>query len=196
MKSFFVSLLSAVFAFSATASAQEQIEMIDARDLQTVLTIQANIQAGLDWKVGDRATYKLDMGGFLKGSSNNYVSQDTGTGFWIVQEIDLMFQKQKVETLINKATGQIEKMLVNGQEQSIPKVESEVLEMKEARVTVAAGTFDCIYVKIRDKSDGKISEAWINPQVVPMSGTLKAVADSPLGKVVQEVTSMQFAPRN
>lgn len=195
MKSIFATLLSAVLAFSVTASAQDQIEVFDVRDLQTALTIQASMRAGLNWKVGDRATYKLDMGGFIKGTSNNSVREDTGTAFWVVQDVDLMFQKQKVEILINKSTGQIERLLVNGQEQNVPQTESEVLEMKEDRITVAAGSFDCIYAKIRDRSDGKITEAWINPKVVPMSGTLKAVADSQFGKVVQEVTSMQFAPR-
>jgi len=195
MKAIFAALLSGVLAFSMQASAQEHLELFDVSDLQTALSLQASMRAGLNWKVGDRASYKLDMAGFLKGTSNNYVREDTGTGFWIVQEIDLMFQKQKVEILINKTTGRIERLLVNGQEQSVPQNETEVLEMKEDRITVPAGTFDCIYAKIRDRSDGKISEAWINPKVVPMSGTLKAVADSQLGKVVQEVTSMQFAPR-
>lgn len=195
MKAIFAALLSGVLAFSMNASAQEHLDLFDVRDLQTAFALEASMRAGLNWKVGDRATYKLDMGGFLKGTSNNYVREDVGTGFWIVQEIDLMFQKQKVEILINKTTGKIERLLVNGQEQSVPQTETEVLEMKEDRITVAAGTFDCIYAKIRDRSDGKISEAWINPKVVPMSGTLKAVADSQLGKVVQEVTTMQFAPR-
>lgn len=190
---FITALVGSLLAMTMTSSAQAQ--QIDLQDLQTALLVQAEMRAGLNWMVGDRATYSVDMGGFIKGTSNNSVREDTGTALWLVQDMDLGFQKQKVEILINKSNGQIEKLLVNGKEQSIPKKDAEIVEMKEAHITVAAGSFDCIYAKIRDKSDGSISEAWINPKVVPMAGTLKAMADSQFGKVVQEVTSMQFAPR-
>jgi hypothetical protein len=180
----------AVFGMSSGAQANT-----DIKALQAAALVQAKYFAGLEWKVGDTADYAVNMGGFIKGTSHNFVREETATGFWMQQDMDLTIQKAKIEVLLNKSTGQIEKLLMNGQEQSIPKNNVEIVEMKESSITVAAGTFDCIYAKIRDKGDGKISEAWINPQVVPMSGTLKAVAEGPIGKVVQEVKSMQFAPR-
>ncbi len=192
MKSMLAAIAGLVIALASSQAAQAQIN-ID--ELQLALSVQASTRAGLNWKVGDRASYNLDMGGFIKGKSENSVREETATGFWMVQDVDLMIQKQKIEALVNKTNGQIEKLLVNGQEQSLPKKDTEIVEMKESSITVAAGSFECIYAKIRDKSDGKITEAWVNPKVVPMAGMLKAVADSQFGKVVQEVTSMQFAPR-
>jgi hypothetical protein len=190
MRAVILAAFVAIFGVSAGANAN-----VDVQSLQVAALVQANYFTGLEWKVGDTADYSIDMGGFIKGTSHNFVREETATGFWMQQDVDLMIQKAKVEVLLNKSTGQIEKLLMNGQEQSIPKNNIEIVEMKESRITVAAGTFDCIYAKIRDKGDGKISEAWINPQVVPMSGTLKAISESQFGKVVQEAKSMQFAPR-
>lgn len=192
MKALIGAFAAAMVAFGVS-QANANISTINIVELQTALTVQAHMRAGLNWHVGDKASYNIDLGGFIKGTSNNFVREDTGTGYWMVQDMDLMIQKQKAEILINKSTGQIEKFLVNGQEQSIPKSDTEIVEMKESHVTVPAGSFDCIYAKIRDKSENKITEAWINPQVVPMNGMLKALADSQFGKVTQEATSMQFA---
>jgi hypothetical protein len=165
----------------------------NVQNLQTTIKVQMQLAAGLNWHVGDKASYALDIGGFIKGTSNNFVREDIGTAFWMEQDMDLSGQTQKVEALVNKSTGQVEKLLVNGQAQDVPKSDTEVLEMHEAKITVQAGTFDCVYAKIRDKGDQKITEAWINPKIVPMSGILKAIADSQYGKVTQEVTSMSFA---
>jgi hypothetical protein len=113
------------------------------------------------------------------------------------QDMDLGFAgKQKIEVQFEKATGKILKMLANGQEQQIPdQGDVEVVEMREDNVTVPAGSFPCIYAKIKSKKDNSIQEAWINPQVVPMSGMLKALADSQFGKVTQEATKFSFANR-
>jgi hypothetical protein len=103
--------------------------------------------------------------------------------------------KQKVEILFDKATGQVKKLLANGQEQQLPSTSNiEVVETKEDRVTVPAGTFDAIYAKIKDRDNGQIQEAWVNPQEVPITGMVKAIADSQLGKINQELTAKSFAP--
>lgn len=153
----------------------------------------ANAAQGLNWHVGDRASYKLD-GGFIKGTIESFVREDTGSGFWMQQDANLgLFGKQKVEILFNKADGQIQKLLVNGKEQSVPTAgDVEVIEMKEDHIRVAAGEFDCIYVKIKDKKEGQVQEAWINPGAVPMSGVIKSMSDTQLGKLTQELTSFSF----
>lgn len=194
MAKFFGMIASALVAVALSTPAQATIQF-DAVALQNATMLEAKVNAGLNWKVGDKASYALDIGGFIKGKSDNFVREDTGTHYWMVQDMDLSIQKQKVEVMLNKANGQIDKLLVNGQEQSVPKSEQEILEMKESNITVPAGTYDCIYAKIKDKTNGNITEAWINPQIVPMMGLLKALADSQFGKVKQEATSFQFAPR-
>ena len=171
MRAMILIAIAALVGFSAPAQAN-----VDVHAMQVTAMVQAQYFSGLNWKTGDTADYKVDMG-FIQGSSHNFVREETATGFWMQQDVDLMIQKSKVEALLNKSTGQIEKLLVNGQDQSVPKNNMEVVEMKESHVDVAAGSFDCIYAKLRDKGDGKITEAWINPQAVPMSGMLKAIAE-------------------
>jgi hypothetical protein len=193
MTKFFGMIAAALAAVTVSSAARADVAF-DASALQNATMLEAGLRQGLNWHVGDKASYSLNIGGFIKGKSDNIVREDTGTAFWMVQDMDLMIQKQKVEALINKSTGQIEKLLVNGQEQSVPKSDQQILEMHEDHVTVAAGSFDCIYAKIQDKANNNyITEAWINPKAVPMSGMLKAIADSQLGKVNQELTSMSFA---
>jgi hypothetical protein len=158
--------------------------------------IQSSVSAtALKWKVGDKADYKM-AGGILNGSVKSFVREDNGAEIWVQQDMDMGFLgKQKVEILFDKATGQVKKLLANGQEQQLPSASNvEVVETKEDRVTVPAGTFDAIYAKVKDRSNGQIQEAWINPQEVPITGMVKAIADSQLGKINQELTAKSFAP--
>lgn len=190
----FMGILAAAFLAIGIASQAKAEVAIDVPALQQSFVTQAAL-AGLNWKVGDKASYKLSIGGFINGTSDNYVREDVGTSLWMVQDMDMGFLgKQKIEILINKTNGQIEKLLVNGQEQKVPEAgKVEIVEMKESHIRVAAGEFDCVYVKVKDNSSGQIQEAWMNPQAVPMSGTLKSLGQSQLGQVTQELTSFQFA---
>jgi hypothetical protein len=194
MSKLFSLALAAIAALGFSAPAQADLtEMI--LNQQYVFMAEAEATAGLNWQVGDKASYKMS-GGFINGKIDAFVRQDTGTAFWLQQDADMGFLgKQKIEVLLNKSTGQIEKMLVNGQEQNVPTPDVEVVEMKQDRIRVSAGEFDCIYVKVKDKGNGQTQEAWVNPQKVPMSGQLKSVSDSQFGKITQELTSFQFAPR-
>lgn len=158
---------------------------------QTVKQIQNNIHTyGPNWKVGDECDYKLNMGGFLNGTMKMYIRDIGADGIWMVQDVDLMIQKQKTDILIDPNTGEIKKVLVDGKEQQLPESDPEIIEQKEAKITVPAGTYDSIYVKIKDNAqNGAISEAWINPRDIPISGMLKTLQDSQLGKVTIELTS-------
>jgi len=184
-------------AVVAVGAAQAQASsLFDAQQLQIRTMVQAQAFAGLKWKVGDQADYSLDIGGFIKGTSHNFVREVGANDMWMEQDMDLgMMGKQKIEIDLDPNSGQIKKILANGQEQQIPDAkDAEIVEMKEDHITVAAGAFDCVYAKIKSKKDGSIQEAWINPQVVPMEGMLKALADSQFGKVTQELKTFSRAP--
>lgn len=190
MKFLFTLVASALMTVGSVAKANVSF---DYTALQAQTMASAQLQ-GLQWKVGDKAVYSVNIGGFINGTSNNFVRDVSATEIWMVQDMDLGFMgKQKMEILFDAATGQIKKILANGQEQQIPAAgDQEIVEMKEDSVTVAAGTFQCIYAKIKSKKDGSVQEAWINPQAIPMSGLLKALADSQFGKVTQALTSFEF----
>jgi hypothetical protein len=192
MKMFFGFLAAAIVGISVAAPARA---VVNFAELQDSLALEAHLTAGLNWKVGDKANYNIDLGGLLKGTVVAEVTKDTGTGFWFTQDIDLQIQKQKVEVLINKSNGQIEKILMNGKEQEIPKNESEIVEMKEDKVTVPLGSFDAIHAKIKDKKTGEISDAWVNPKICPLTGILKSVGNTQLGKITQEATACKFVQR-
>ena len=187
-----------VISISAPARADVNTNAVVTQIVQSIQTsafIQAHSLQGLDWRVGDKVSMKISNM-MINGTIDGFVREDTGTSYWMQQDANLsMMGKQKIEVLMNKTTGAIEKMLINGKEEKAPAPNVEVLEMKEDHITVAAGSFDCIYAKIKNKDDGKISQAWLNPKLIPMSGTLKAIAESQLGEIVQELTSFQFAAR-
>lgn len=186
---------AAVFGFAVGAKA-EVLSSVLAQPLIVSAAIQTSVSTlGLKWKVGDIADYGIDIGGFIKGTIHSFVREDNGTEIWVQQDAVIMGNNQKIEILFDKATGQVKKMLADGKEQTLPDASNmEIIDKKEDQVTVPAGTFKALYVKIKDKTDGKIQEAWINPQEVPINGMVKALADSQFGKVTQELTAKTFAP--
>ena len=184
-------LIAATLVVSAAASAHNTIaEIILASQLSQIQ--ESVVTQGLDWKVGQENNYKLNMGGFLNGTMKMFVREIIADGIWVVQDVDLSVQKQKVEILIDPANGQIKKMIVNGKEQAPPKADFEVIDQKEDKITVPAGTFEVIYLKIKDKANnGQVSEQWINPRDIPLSGMVQSKADSQLGKVTIQLTSFK-----
>ncbi len=143
----------------------------------------------LDWKVGDQASYSLKMS-MVNGTMLMNVREITAEGIWLDQDVDLgPFGKQESDLLVDQETGEVKKILVNGQEQQIPENNSEIVEAKDDRITVPAGTFDCIYAKIKDTKTQEITEAWINPELIPVSGMLKTIQPSQMGNVTLELTS-------
>lgn len=183
-------IVTAVIALSAVAHANSPAHILFARQ-QAV--IQNVVAMGLPWNVGDENNYKLSMG-FIPGTMKMFVREINAdrTEAWLVQDIDLMIQKQKVEALIDMNTGETKKMLVNGQEQAVPVANYEIIDQKEAQVTVPAGTFKTMYIKIQDNgNNGQITEQWINGRDIPVNGMAKSMSDSQLGKVTIELTSFK-----
>ena len=183
-----IAALGLVFSFNAVAATSVGQEIAMA---QLPAIMEQAQTMGLDWKVGDRADYALDMG-FIKGTMIMSVASIGADGIWMNQDADLGFMgKQKIETLIDPNTGEIKKILANGQEQQIPKQDIEVIEMKEDRVTVPAGSFDCIHARLRDKEKNEEINAWLNPGLIPMSGMIKQVAPSQMGTVTISLKSFK-----
>lgn len=182
-------ILAATLVVSATAGAHGTIaESIFASQLAHIQ--ESVVTQGLDWKVGQENNYKLNMGGFLNGTMKMYVREIAADGIWMNQDVDLMIQKSKIEVLLNPANGEVIKMIVDGKEQAPPKNDIEIVDQKEATVTVPAGTFKTIYLKIKDNANnGSTSEMWVNPRDIPLSGMAKSLADSQLGKVTIELQS-------
>lgn len=186
---------SLLFAATLTVSVASQAYNTVAESIfaSQLPAIQSNVVAtGLDWRVGQENNYKLNMGGFINGTMKMYVREVIADGIWMVQDIDLSMQKQKVEVLLDPNNGQIKKMLVNGKEQDPPKTDFEIIDQKEDRITVPAGTFDAIYIKVKDNANkGQITEQWVNPRDIPLSGMMQSKADSQLGKVTIQLTSFK-----
>lgn len=147
---------------------------------------------GFNLKKGDEANYKVDMS-IIKGSMKMLVMDVVAEGIWIQQLVDLGFAgKQDIQQLIDPSTGQIKKMIVNGKEQAPPAAgNQEIIETKEDTVTVPAGTFTCLYVKVKVTQDGKAQEAqqWVNPKLVAVFGMVKMITASQFGPVTVELTS-------
>lgn len=153
------------------------------------MAVQAMAETtGLNWNVGDYANYKMG-GGFLQGTNNMLVREKVSDGFWLEQNMDLGFMgKNKIEILIDPDTGEIKKLLVNGEKQDIPDNSGmEIISAEESSVTVPAGTFDAIHLKIKDKED-KVSQMWINPELIPVNGSAKSISPSQFGDITLELT--------
>jgi hypothetical protein len=183
-------VIIAALGLAVTIQAQATPTVFEAisQAQQVSILDQAKTQ-GLDWKVGDRNDYVLDMG-FIKGSMTMKMREIAADGYWLDQDMDLGFAgKQQAQMLLDPNTGEIKKMIVNGKEEQIPKQNIEIVEVVEDRITVPAGTFDCIHARIKDKDTNKESNAWINPQLIPLSGMLKTIQPSQFGNVTIELKS-------
>ena len=184
-------LVAAALVVSASAHASTSVgESIFAAQASQIK--QAVMTEGLNWKVGDQCDYKLNLGGFLNGTMIMSIREVTADGTWMVQDVDLQIQKQKIEALIDTNTGEIKKLLVDGKEQAVPKNDIEIVDQKQEQVTVPAGTFDSIHITIKDKANnGDLSEQWVNPRDIPIAGMVKSLANSQIGKVTIELTSFK-----
>lgn len=173
--------LEASASFVSPSVAAQSVALITVRDIKP--------SAMLNWTVGSTADYNLNMG-FISGTMHSQVREETAQGFWIQQDMNLGFMgAQKVETHINKDTGEVIELLVNGQKQTPPDAsQTEIVESKREKVTVPKGEFDSIWVKLHDKKENKDSQVWVNPAVVPMGGMLKTIAPGPIGEVTVELT--------
>lgn len=181
-----ISIAAFLFLGAASASTPTTVveQVISGVEQQLHIQLMSSVHnMGLNWKVGDQNNYSLDMG-FIKGGMVMTVNSIGDDGIWLDQDMDLGFAgKQQAKALIDPNTGEVKKLIVNGKEQEIPKQNVEIVETKEDKITVPAGTFDCIFVRLHDKDNNNDIQTWINPREIPISGMLKTIQPGQFGDV-------------
>jgi hypothetical protein len=185
-------LISVTMLFASATFANEipTLEVVSALQHQTMSQAHTN---GLSWTIGDSCHYNMTMGSFIKGTMEILVREKTDEGYWLDQNLDLGFMgKQKISMLIDPNTGAVKKVIVNGKEEQPPEQgDIEVIEVKEDKVTVPAGTFDAVYFRAKDKKQDQEIQQWANPKLIPVMGLIKSISPSQIGEVVNELTSFE-----
>jgi hypothetical protein len=148
---------------------------------------------GFSFKVGDTASYSLNMGGFIKGDMVMTVKAVEADSVTISQDMNMGFLgKQACEIVLNPNTGEQKSMVCNGQAQKPgDKDDVTLVESKEDTVKVPAGTFTCLYIKAHSKSQNADIEQWVNPKIIAVFGLAKTLAPSQFGQVTIELTSFK-----
>lgn len=186
-------LLSLAIIFTSALASAQSLDFSGQMTQNLVSSLQDQAESqGLNWKIGDTCNYKLNMG-FIQGKMKIFVREQVADGFWLEQNMDLGFLgKQKVEILLDPQTGAVKKILVNGEEQAPQEPgDMELIEMKEDKVTVPAGTFDAIYIKALDKKQNQEIQQWANPKLIPISGMIKTLSPSQMGQVDVQLVSFE-----
>jgi len=142
----------------------------------TVLQVKvAQVQALqlLNWEVGQENEHNISLMG-MTGTMHSVVTQETDVGYWLTQDVSVGGMDQKMEIHFNKDDASIIEMKVNGKKQDPPAAPNvEVEEMKDDKVTVPAGAFDCMFVQIRNVDNDERTKLWVNQQLIPIDGMLK-----------------------
>lgn len=177
--------LFALLATTQVFAADTLSEVLMLSQLNTM-----KISRAIDWKVGDSASYNIDMS-IIKGTMVMSVASNDGNEVVINQDADLGFAgKQQTQTYMDANTGAVKKVLVNGQEQQLPEQNIEVIEIVDETIKVPAGEFKCLHARLSDKSAGKEINLW-NNSTVSMSGMVKTIQPSQFGDVTVELTSFK-----
>lgn len=147
----------------------------------------------LTWKVGDLSEFNVSAGAFGSGKMTKTVTEDTGTAFWVVQEMNIPSHQEKLEKLYNKADGQVLKVIRNGTEQNPADSAIEISSQENVRIQVPAGTFDSLHIVGKSQKVSKI-ELWSNPGATAIDGTLKLIMKSSFYTITSELSSFRHAP--
>jgi hypothetical protein len=186
-------ILSSIIALCASMSSAADIKALVELQQRNV-QIEAISTMGLKWKVGDRTEHGIKLASFINGSMKTDVRREEDAGFWTFTDFDMGFAgKNKIETLYDRNSGKVLRMIVDGKEQDPGQGgdpnDFELISTEEATITVKAGTFNTVHLKIRKKSTNEITEAWINMRDVPISGQVKMTAPTQIGQMVSELVS-------
>lgn len=147
----------------------------------------------VDWQVGEFANFSLDLGILGQGTVTKKVTGEENTpeygeAVWVETDVKMPMGAQNVRTLIDRDTGKILKLIVDGKEQEVEEPNLEVFEQRAEKVTVPAGTFRSIYIRARDHNQDADIEAWINPTDIPVGGILKSVIKKGFITMTMELT--------
>ncbi len=187
----FISLLSMSF-LGVVGSAQATVLDIESASFVNAIVQSNSAENLIDWKIGDSMNYKMSVMG-MSGTMIKSVASEEGNAVWLKQDVSIMGQKQLIEVLLDRATGQILKMRQNGQDKPVPKSDLEVISQEYTKVTVPAGTFDCMHVTAKSSDAPKI-EIWANPRDTAMDGGLKQIVQSNGMTITLELTSFKRLP--
>lgn len=181
-------LVSAVLAFGVSS----QASTIDIQSVVRGFAFNPQPMALINWTIGDSVDYKMS-GGIMSGTMHMFVREMTAQGYWLQQDLKLGFMgEHKIETLIDKENGKVIEVLVDGQKQNLPDTgEQEIVDSRRENVTVPKGTFESMWLKIRNKKDNTDSELWANPTIVPIAGMIKSIQPSQMGTVTLEMTDFK-----
>lgn len=189
----FLLVVGLILWVAAPAVSQAQEINTNSLDIQTSLAL-LQPQGIINWKVGDTASFDVSIGSFGKmGTNVKTVTKDEGEALWVLQDMNLSAQKQKVEALISKTDGKILKLIVNGQEQQVPNDPIEIISQDYTEITVPAGKFQTVHIVAKSKQVSKL-EVWANPRDTVMEGTIKQIANTGMFDLTMELTSFKRAP--
>lgn len=182
-------LLAACLMMGAGASAKS-VNMSSVMTKVTHIMLN-NVGPNVQFTKGDTDNYNLTLEG-ITGSLVMSVQSVGSDGVWLDTKIDIAGQSQDEQELINPATGQVIKVIVNGQEQAPPDPNDvQIISETSATVTVPAGTFKTIDVKAHIKSQNTDMEQWVDPTDVLVAGMVKmatTVQSIPLTAELTKVT--------
>ncbi len=181
----------------------EAAARFESQTLKAIRAVEKKIAAkqAVDWVVGDYQTHKIQF--LFPGTAWKVVDREDDSmgqaAVWLKQTTRMMFTNQISEQLIARGDGSVLKTLIDGVEQapSTEEPQVEVIEQAEDVVTVPAGTFDCMYVKAVVTQVGQAPqtiEMWANPIDINMDGSLKVIAQSPMGPMTMLLK--EFGPRS
>ncbi len=192
-------LVASVWGASARAEVAADINaVVLAKTVSQVNVAAVQALNMINWKVGDFHKFNVKFvfggGAGLKSVPSEDLAQNA---VWLKNEMTLMGQKQVTETLLSRTDAKVLKLIVNGKEED-PNMGGdaviEILEQYEDDVTVPAGTFKSMYVKLKSTAQGQetIIEVWINPTDVGLDGQLKLIAQTQFGPLTLEVTEFKI----
>lgn len=158
--------------------------------LAFTLTTNTNVNV-VDWQIGDALNHNIKVS-FLSGTAVREVTSEVDvegeTAIWVDNNVRIMGQTQSARQLIRRSDAKILKLIVNGEEKEIPTQEDiEIVDQDYRSVTVPAGTFQSVYIKLNTKQ-AKGVEVWMNPAETCMDGVLKMKTPTQFGTATSELT--------
>lgn len=194
-----LSLLALVFTFHVQSASAQQENSVDLLAIQESMTHQLALDyqdalfLGIEWKVGETQKFNMTLSGIgAKGTMVKTVAKDEGETLWLTQQMVIMGQNQKAEIQMSKADGKILQVIVNGKKQNVPEQDFEIISANPEDLTVPAGTFHTMHIKIKDRKSGKEGEVWMSPGETVMEGTIKAIQDAGIGGILVTLELTEF----
>jgi len=164
-----------VFAFLTTAQAGKTQEELTRWIKGSTLNPLA-IMDLIDWEVGEWQEFVVHTS-FGEGEMRKVVESEEDGAIWVVTDLSILGQVQNTRALVRRSDARILRFIVNGNEQTPPSEEQEIeiLEQRTETITVPAGMYETLYVKIRAMQQGReiIQEIWLAPNEVVMEGSVK-----------------------